>query len=442
VADRAASDDAEVQAELDRLARLSPGRDTLGLERISELLDRLDNPEQKLPPVLHVAGTNGKGSTCAFLRAALEAAGLTAHVYTSPHLVRFNERVRLAGRLIEDNLLAALLRETLDAAKGMEISFFEATTAAAFLAFARTPAHACIIEVGLGGRLDATNVVASPLACGIAQLGLDHPAFLGDRLEQIATEKAGIAKPGAPLVTQHYPDNVAERVAEAAEAAGAVWLPRGGDWDAELHAGKIHYKDAWGALTLPLPRLPGLHQALNAALAVAMLRHQEGLAVRESAFRAAMGWAEWPARLQHLAPGPLYDLLPTGAELWVDGAHNPAAARAVADFFRAHVPARRPFHIVFGLLAGKDAAGVLRPFRGRSITLHAVPVADHAHHPPEALAAAAREAGLGAMSAAGVEDALGWIARHADRAHPPIVLILGSLYLAGEVLRGNDQAPT
>jgi dihydrofolate synthase / folylpolyglutamate synthase len=439
--DRATSSDPAVQAQLERLSRLSPGRDILGLERISELLGRLGNPERELPPVLHVAGTNGKGSACAFLRAAIEAAGLAAHVYTSPHLVRFNERIRLAGRLIDDEALGALLSEALDAAEGMKISFFEATTAAAFLAFSRTPADACIIEVGLGGRLDATNVVAAPAVCGIAQLGLDHPAFLGDRIEQIAAEKAGIAKKKVPLVTQHYPEAVAERVGAAAAAAGAVWLPRGGRWDASVHGGKVHYHDHWGELELPLPRLPGLHQGMNAALAVAMLRHQQAVPIRDSALKAAMGWAEWPARLQRLAPGPLHALLPTGAEMWVDGAHNPAAARAVADFFRARVPAGRPFHIVFGLLANKDAPGVLRPFRARSLTLHAIPVADHEHHAPEALAATAREAGLSAIPAAGVEDALAWIARHADRERPPVVLILGSLYLAGEVLEKNGQPP-
>ena len=440
--DRATSSHPSVQAQLDRLSRLSPGRDVLGLERISELLGRLGHPENALPPVFHVAGTNGKGSACAFLRAAVEAAGLSAHVYTSPHLVRFNERIRLGGRLIDDEPLAVLLAEALDAAAGMEISFFEATTAAAFLAFARQPADACIVEVGLGGRLDATNVIAAPAVCGIAQLGLDHPAFLGDRIERIAIEKAGIAKKGVPLVTQHYPEAVAEQVGATAAAVGAVWLPRGARWDATVHGGRIHYADRWGEVDLPLPRLPGLHQAMNAALAVAMLRHQSAVDLRDSALKAAMGWAEWPARLQRLARGPLLDRLPAGAELWLDGAHNPAAARAAADFFRARVPAGRPFHILFGLLASKDAAGVLRPFRARSLTLHAIPVPGHEHHPPEQLAAAAREAGLNAMASDGVEEALGWIARHADRERPPIVLILGSLYLAGEVLEKNGQPPT
>ena len=441
MADRAVSDDPAVQRQLDRLGTLSPGTDTLGLERIRALLDRLGNPETALPPVLHVAGTNGKGSTCAFLRAAIEAAGLKAHVYTSPHLVRFNERIRIAGQLIGNEALAALLEEVLDAAEGIHPSFFEATTAAAFLAFARTPADAAIVEVGLGGRLDATNVLPAPAACGIAQLGLDHQQFLGDRLEDIAAEKAGIAKAGVPLLTQHYPEALAARIGDVAAAAGARWLPRGRGWDAEVAGEALTYSDAKGRLDLPLPRLPGSHQGMNAALAVAMLRHQEEVRVPESALRAAMGWAEWPARLQRLGPGPLAALLPAGAELWLDGGHNPAAARAVADHFRAAVPAGRPFHLVFGLLANKDAPGVLKAFAARQLTVHAVPVSGHAHHAPPELVRIAKANGLTAMAAADVPAALAWIGRHADRAAPPIVLILGSLYLAGEVLKANGQAP-
>jgi dihydrofolate synthase / folylpolyglutamate synthase len=441
MADRAVSENADVQRQLDRLAALSPGADILGLERISALLARLGNPERRLPPVLHVAGTNGKGSTCAFLRAALEAAGLSAHVYTSPHLVRFNERIRLAGKLIEDDALAPLLEEALDSAGGMKVSFFEATTAAAFLAFSRVPADACIVEVGLGGRLDATNVVPAPAVCGIAQLGLDHQQFLGSRIEGVAAEKAGIAKKGVPLVTQQYPDKLAERIAEVAAAAGAPWLPRGGAWDAAVSGRRLHYRDSAGRLELPLPRLHGAHQAMNAALAVAMLRHQRAVEAAEPALRAAMGWADWPARLQRLGPGPLAARLPEGSELWLDGGHNPAAARAIADFFRAHVPSGRPFHIVLGLLANKDAGGVLRPFGNRAATLHAVPVREHPCHPPADLAAAARGTGLASLVADDVDSALGWIGRHADRRRPPIVLVMGSLYLAGEVLRANGQVP-
>ena len=235
--DRAVSDDPAVQRQLDRLATLSPGVDTLGLERISALCARLGNPERALPPVFHVAGTNGKGSTCAFLRAAIEASGLKVHVYTSPHLVRFNERIRIAGGLIDDAALADQLEEVLDSADGISPSFFEATTAAAFLAFTRNAADAAIIEVGLGGRLDATNVVPAPVACGIAQLGLDHQAFLGNRLDDIAAEKAGIAKSGAPLVTQQYPDRIAARIAEAAAAAraGAEVFGEHGGGDLNIH---------------------------------------------------------------------------------------------------------------------------------------------------------------------------------------------------------------
>jgi len=441
MADHARSEHPAVQHQLDRLAALSPGRDVLGLERIRALLDRLGNPERALPPVFHVAGTNGKGSTCAFLRAALEAAGYAVHVYTSPHLVRFNERIRIAGRLIEDDGLAHYLGRVLDIAGDISPSFFEVTTAAAFLAFSEIPADACVIEVGLGGRLDATNVIEAPLVTGIAQLGLDHQTFLGDSLEVIAGEKAGIAKPGVPLVTQRYAPTMADRVATVAGAAGATLCPAGNAWSVETQDGELLYQDSEGRLELPLPRLAGAHQADNAGLAIAMLRHQTALAVPASALRAAMGWADWPARMQPLGPGPLRDLLPAGAELWLDGGHNPAAARVVADHLRAVVPAGRPLHLVMGLLANKDAQGVLRAFAGRHATVHTVPVPDHEHHTPTELAAMAKQTGLTALPAQDVADALGWIGRHADRAEPPFVLILGSLYLAGEVLRENRQLP-
>jgi dihydrofolate synthase/folylpolyglutamate synthase len=441
MADFARSTHPEVQRQLDRLARLSPGTDTLGLERIRALLARLGNPEEALPPVFHVAGTNGKGSTCAFLRAALEASGRTVHVFTSPHLVRFNERIRLGGRLIEDEALAGYLERVLTIADGIAPSFFEATTAAALTAFAETPADACVIEVGLGGRLDATNVVPAPVVTGIAQIALDHQAWLGDRPEQIAGEKAGIAKPHVPLVTQRYATAPAERIAAAAAAVDAAWLPRGGAWDISAHKGGLRYRDMAGRIDLPPPRLPGAHQVLNAGLAIAMLRHQSAVTVHEAALKAAMGWAEWPARMQRLAPGPLRDLLPADAELWLDGGHNPAAARVVADHLRTSVPAGRPLHLVAGLLANKDATGVLHAFAGRQATLHAVPVETHDCHPPAELAQIARANGLHARTSASVADALGWIARHADPAEPPFVLVLGSLYLAGEVLEANGQVP-
>ena len=433
--DHATSTDPAVQAQLDRLSLLSPGADILGLERIARLMERLGHPERSLPPVFHVAGTNGKGSTCAYLRAAIEAAGMSCHVFTSPHLVRFNERIRVAGELIEDHELAPLLAEVLEVGGDIGASFFEVTTAAALLAFSRAPADACIIEVGLGGRLDATNIIADPLICGIAQLGLDHQSFLGDTIEAIAAEKAGIAKRDVPIVTLHYPATVANEIGQVIDAAGAVWHVKGGSWDAAAYQNRLHYRDAQGKLDLPLPGLAGQHQAMNAGLAVAMLRHQDRVAVPSSALRAAMGWADWPARLQHLRDGVLLDGLPPGSELWIDGGHNPSAGRVIGDFLRAHVTAGRPLHIVMGLLENKDAAGFLAAMGQLQGRFHMIPVPGHAHHAPAALADTARLAGLNAGTADDVPAALAAIA--AVDGVPPVVLIAGSLYLAGHALALN-----
>ncbi|MFM9852634.1 MAG: bifunctional folylpolyglutamate synthase/dihydrofolate synthase [Sphingomonadaceae bacterium] len=431
MADHARSDDPAVQAQLDRFAQLSPGRDILGLERITQLLARVGNPHEHLPPVFHVAGTNGKGSTCAFLRAAVEAAGLTAHVYTSPHLCRFNERIRIGGSLIEDSALAPLLSEVLDAACDLGVSFFEATTAAAFLAFARKRADVAIIEVGLGGRLDATNVIAGPAICGIAQLGIDHQAFLGDNAVDIAGEKAGIAKAGVPLITMKYDAPITQRIAQIADAAGAPMRARGSEWDAAPYQQKLHYRDAGGTLSLPLPSLPGMHQAQNAALAIAMLRHQSAVNISDAALKAAMGWALWPARIQRMARGPLN---PDDRDIWIDGCHNEPAAVAIATHFRSIVAPGAPFHIIVGILANKDAAGLIRQFKGLATHMTALPVHDHAHHVPEALAAMGDALGIVSGSAASLSEA---VPKHADIP----TLIIGSLYLAGEALRANQQMP-
>ena len=435
MADFARSAHPAVQAQLDRLAKLSPLGDRLGLERIRELLDRLGRPQDAMPPVFHVAGTNGKGSTCAFLRAALEASDRTVHMFTSPHLVRFNERIRVAGRLIEDEALSALLEEVLRVSDGIEPSFFEVATAVAFLAFARTPADACIVEVGLGGRLDSTNVLDRPLVCGIASLGVDHQQFLGRRLAGIAAEKAGIAKAEVPLVTQLYPPPIAKQIGTAADEAGAIWLPRGGEWDATVARGKLRYADKAGSLDLPLPRLPGRHQALNAALAVAMLRHQDTLEVPPSALNAAMGWADWPARLQQLAAGPLTKLLPNGSELWIDGGHNPSAARAIAAHARKHFADGLPLTLVFASLASKDPKGTLEPFQGIAKAVRTVPIADHEFRPPEELAAMADTMGFQASAHTTFREALSAVCS------PERVLLFGSLYLAGEALAANGQPP-
>ncbi|MGN6820520.1 MAG: bifunctional folylpolyglutamate synthase/dihydrofolate synthase [Sphingomonas sp.] len=439
--DHAVSTDPAVQRQLDRLWALSPGTDILGLERITALLDRVGNPQDRLPPVLHVAGTNGKGSTCAFLRAAIEAAGYTTHVYSSPHLVRFNERIRLAGKLIEDAELAALLEEVLDAGGDIGASFFEVTTAAAFIAFARTPADACIVEVGLGGRLDATNVVAQPIVTGIAQLGIDHERFLGTTAEDIAAEKAGIAKPQVPLVTMRYSPSVEARVQQVARTAGAPISPEGQKWFWSADDGHLVYRDAAGKVQTPLPTLAGPHQPGNLALAIAMLHHQSALTIPPEAFVAAAEHATWPARMQRLGDGPLTRMLPAGSEVWLDGGHNAAAGASVAAALDEVIERKGGdrAHLIVGMLSNKDPAGLLGPFAGLGASFHAVPVGAHEHHDAEALGAVARAIGMTPQAAETVPAALHAIASKAQG--PVTVMILGSLYLAGEVLAANDEAP-
>ena len=439
MADGAQSDHPAVQKQLGRLEMLSPGRDVLGLERISEVLRRLDDPHLDLPPVFHVAGTNGKGSTCAFLRAAIEAEGLKAHVYTSPHLVRFNERIRLAGQLIEDEYLADLLARVLDISEDINPSFFEATTAAALLAFAETPGDACILEVGLGGRLDATNVVARPVATGIAALGIDHEAFLlspedgtpDDPMVRIAWEKAGIAKQGAPLLTQKYAAEMLQAIADHAAAIGAQHFARGDAWDAAPYEGQLHYIDRDGRLNLPLPALVGAHQADNAALAIAMLRHQDAIMISDAALKAAMGWAIWPGRMHFLIAGPLTHLLPGDAEVWVDGGHNVSAGLALAKHF-ADYPAGS-IDLVIGMLANKDPAAIIVPLQEKLASLTIIPVPGHESHALEDFP----EVDTRAAEASDITAAL-----QSLRLGPgKTVLIAGSLYLAGEVLKANEQVP-
>ena len=430
------SADPRVAALIARQATQYADRDHLGLDRISALLDKLGKPQDRLPPVFHVAGTNGKGSTCAFLRAGLEAAGKRVHAFTSPHLVRYNERIRIAGKLIDDRLLAELMGQVLDANEEIGASLFEVNTAVAFLAFAQTPADACILEVGLGGRLDATNVVERPVVTGIASLGLDHQAFLGDRLIDVAGEKAGIAKRGVPLVTQLYAPALAERVGQIAQQAGAIWEPRGRHWDAITRSGKLRYRDSNGELSLPLPRLPGRHQAMNAALAVAMLRHQSAVDVPPAALGAAMGWADWPARLQQLKSGPLLEMLPRGSELWIDGGHNPSAARLVAAHARRNWKADGlPLILLFACLKSKDAAGVLQPFRGIADRVMTMPIDGHECWAPEDLEALATRMDFNARAYRGIADTLVGIRKRAR------VLVFGSLYLAGEALSLNGTFP-
>ncbi|WP_150292373.1 bifunctional folylpolyglutamate synthase/dihydrofolate synthase [Sphingobium estronivorans] len=437
--DHAVSDDPGVQAQLDRLATLSPGADILGLDRITRLLERIGNPHRSLPPAFHVAGTNGKGSTCAFLRAAMEADGKSVHVFTSPHLVRFNERIRINGTLISDEALAHYLSRVLDVAEGIGASFFEVTTAAAFLAFAERPADACIVEVGLGGRLDATNVIEKPVICGIAQLGLDHQSFLGHTLKDIAAEKAGIAKPGAPLVTQRYSDSLFPVMLDAAARNRTQWFAMGESWDAAIYRDRLHYRDDHGHLDTPLPRLPGAHQAQNAALAFAMLRHQSVIPISEAALKAAPLWAHWPARLQRLEHGPLLETLPERAEAWLDGGHNAGAGEAIAAFFTPDRLEGQKLQLIIGMLSNKDLDAYLIPFAGRVAHIHALPVPGHDHHPPERFAAIADLWGISCTPHDHAADAIAAVAGENQPA--PKLLIAGSLYLAGEILRLNDQYP-
>mgnify|MGYP002777001966 CR=1 FL=1 len=444
--DFARSDSPAVQAQLDRLGALSVPEGRLGLETIRALLARLGDPHLRLPPVFHVAGTNGKGSTCAFLRAMLEADGYSVHATTSPHLVRYNERIRVAGQLIEDARLAELLAEVLDTGADLAPSFFEVTIAAAFLEFARVPADACVVEVGLGGRFDATNVIERPAVCGIAALGIDHERFLlvpedgvpQEPLARIGFEKAGIAKPGVALATQAYPVGVTKAVFDQAMRAGARPALRGLDWFAGVEGGRLAYRDARGALGLPLPAMAGAHQADNAALAVCMLRHQSALPVSEEAMAHGIKAARWPARLQRLGKGPLTEGH-TAPAIWLDGGHNADAAAALARHLGPVVERGGKLDLVLGMLAAKDARAflaTLAPMLRRVVT---VPVPGHEHHDARALSAWSAEAGIGGVAeAADVPAALALLA--SDR-QPATVLIAGSLYLAGEVLRANRELP-
>ncbi len=435
------SDDPRVQAQLDRLSALSVPQGRLGLETITALMERLGNPHRKLPPVFHVAGTNGKGSTCAFLRAMLEAQGYRVHVTTSPHLVRYNERIRIAGELISDKALAALLEEVLDAGADLSPSFFEVTIAAAFLAFSRTPADACVVEVGLGGRFDATNVLEPEAlaACGIAALGLDHERFLlapeegvpTEPMARIAFEKAGIAKRGVPLVTlgDLYPSEAQAAIHKVASRIGAPLSEFGPDWICDFaEGGHLYFFDfpeSGVGQVLPMPTIPGAHQARNAALAIAMIKAQSTLPVSMAAIKSGLWNARWPARLQMLGEGPL-TVLTSSQKIMLDGGHNPSAGTAIATAL-PNDPAS--LHLILGMLANKDPRSLLDPLGDRIRSLTVVPVPGHECHPPEVFGPEAR-------AASDLENALLNIP---SDDYP--ILIAGSLYLAGEALRLNDEIP-
>ncbi|CAM5220230.1 bifunctional folylpolyglutamate synthase/dihydrofolate synthase [Bosea thiooxidans] len=433
---------------LARFMALHPKLIDLSLGRILTLLERLGDPQKRLPPVIHVAGTNGKGSTIAFMRAILEAAGLSVHVYISPHLVRFHERIRLGapggGRFVdEDKLVEALERcEAVNA--GDPITFFEMTTAAGLLLFAENPADVLLLEVGLGGRFDATNVIAHPACTVVTPVSLDHSEYLGNTVTKIAGEKAGIFKRGAPAVIAPQEPEPTAVLEAAAERAGASRILIGAqDFNVHEAGGRLVYEDGDGLLDLPLPRLTGRHQHINAGTAIAALRAAGYGGLPARAFEDGMRQADWPARLQRLARGHLAEIVPEGAELWLDGGHNPDGGRVLAQAM-ADLADRNPAPLVMvaGLLSTKDAAATLGHFKGLAQALYAVPIQNSlAARPAEEVAEAARSAGLVAEVSSSVEQALRTIAAR-DWPAPPRILICGSLYLAGEVLSANGTPPT
>lgn len=414
---------------LDRMMSLHPKVMDLVLDRVWALLGALDNPHHALPPVIHIAGTNGKGSTQAMLRAGLEGAGKSVHAYTSPHLARFHERIRLAGNLISEAHLTEVLDECYAANNGDEITYFEITTCAALLAMSRTPADYTLLEVGLGGRLDATNVVDTPALTVITPVSIDHEQFLGDTLAKIAFEKAGIIKRGVPCVVGPQQDEAMEVIEAQARKLGAPLLAYGQQWHVGSEHGRLVYQDDHGLLDLPLPNLPGAHQIENAGAALAALRHLE---MPDTAYEAAVTQANWPARMQRLATGPLIDAAGS-AELWLDGGHNAAAGQALARHLGS-LP-QRPTHLICGMLNTKDISGYLTPLAAQADTLTAVSIPGEANTlPADTTAAAAKAVGLDATTAETVQDAVTAITRQ----HPDCrILICGSLYLAGHILREN-----
>lgn len=414
---------------LERMMRLHPKVMDLVLDRMFRLLETLGNPQDRLPPVIHVAGTNGKGSTQAMIRAGLEASGKKVHAYTSPHLARFHERIRLAGELISEDALTAVLDECYAANGGETITYFEITTCAAMLAFSRVPADYTLLEVGLGGRVDATNVLDDPRLSIITPVSIDHQQFLGDTLAKIAGEKAGIIKRKVPCIVAPQAEAAMDVIEDVAARKGAPLLACGQHWHVGEEAGRLIYQDERGLLDLPLPNLPGAHQVMNAGAALAALR---ALGVDEAGCEAAVTQAYWPARMERLKSGALVKAA-GNAELWLDGGHNPAAGEALASVL-AGLP-KRNTHLICGMLSTKDVTGYMRPLAAQTRSLHAVSIpGEAATLSASQTAAAARDVGMQAHEAESVADALAKITANDPDAR---ILICGSLYLAGSVMREN-----
>ncbi len=440
----------EAESEIDRLMTLHPKGFDLSLDRISRLLELLGNPQLKLPPVIHIAGTNGKGSASAFCRALLEAGGYAVHVHTSPHLVHWHERYRIGsahgpGRLVDDALFADAIRRVAAANSGRSITVFEILTAVAFLLFSEQPADAVVLEVGLGGRFDATNVIVDPAVSVIMPIALDHQAYLGDRVELIAAEKAGIMKRGRPVVIGQQPFDAAREVlVSTAERLGCRVSVYGQDFSAHEEFGRLVYQDEFGLADLPLPRLPGRHQYANAAAAIRAVK-AAGFAVTDAMMERAMAAVEWPARLQRLTTGKLIDHAPPGAEIWLDGGHNPAGGEVVAEAMAAFEERQpRPLYLVTGMINTKDPVGYFRAFADLAEHVFTVAIrGSDAGLDPVVLAHAAYDAGLVAEPAGSTVEALQEIARRQAPGAPPArILIGGSLYFAGNVLADNGTPPT
>lgn len=429
---------------LARFEQLHPKLIDLSLGRIERLLAKMGHPERALPPVIHVAGTNGKGSTIAFMRAMLEAAGARVHVYTSPHLVRFHERIRIGreggGRFVEEAPLVAAF-EAVEAANGGEpITQFEITTAAAFKLFAESHADYLLLEVGLGGRFDSTNVIEKPAATVIAPVSMDHREFLGDSIEKIAFEKAGILKPGAPAIIAEQDQRAIDICQARARELDVETIIGGADFLSFEERGRLIYQEENFFLDLPPPRLVGRHQFLNAGTAIATLRRVAPERVDIRAIETGLQNVDWPARLQRLS-GTLTSLTPAGAELWLDGGHNADGARVLADAMSAlEEKSPRPLVLIAGTMARKDAAEILAPFVGLAQEFYAVPVPSSGAREPGELAGVARSLGLPAVVAGSVEEALRFLSARRWR-EPPRILVTGSLYLAGAVLEANGTLP-
>jgi len=441
---------AKPQAPLDeviaRLSALHPNRIDLSLDRMHRLLEQLDHPERKVPPVIHVAGTNGKGSTVAYLRAMLEAAGLRVHAYTSPYLVRINESFRLGrpggGVLVNDDELLAAFDDCERINAGAPLTFFEAKTAVAFGLFARHPADVLLLEVGLGGRLDSTNVIEAPLASVITSISMDHTEFLGDSLQAIAGEKAAIIKRGVPVISADQPREVMAVIEQQARRMRAPLFAAGESWHVSVECGRLVYQDDRGLMDLAAPKLFGRHQFDNAGLAIATLRAIEKLKIPSAAFEAGIVSAEWPARMQRISSGPLIAWGPAGSEIWLDGGHNAEGGRVVAAALGdLEERVSRPLVVIAGMMANKDAGAFLANFAGLTRHIIAVAIPDQANAmPPERLADAARAFGMRVEISDGVEAALRTLAGLAYEI-PPRILITGSLYLAGHVLALNGTPP-